>query len=185
MTHELKAVIEAGDAPGLRQLLKESPALARALIAFGPENKHTVPPLHYVCDVTFRKLVTQEQALAMGNALIDTGIDINEAYARSGDTFLIAAASLGVEVLGVRLVELGADVQTKGLFRATALHWAAMMGLPDLARALIEAGADTTSPDTTHKATPLEWAQHAWKEGTNGNREGIPAVAALLGGTVE
>ncbi len=180
----MKDAIEAADAALVKKLLATDPKLANVDIHFGPDGKNHVPPLHYVCDVVFRKLCSQGQALEMGNVLIDAGVDIHDVYAKSGDTFLIAAASLGAEDLGVRLVELGADVRAKGLFRATALHWSAMMGLPRLAAALIDAGAETELADATHKSTPLEWAQHAWNEGTNGNRDGIPAVAALLGGQV-
>ncbi|QDV09150.1 Ankyrin repeats (3 copies) [Planctomycetes bacterium Poly30] len=185
MTNELKTIIEQGDVAHLKSTLESSPELGRAPITFGPQNQHSVPPLHYVCDVLFRKLVNQEQALSMGDALIDSGVDIHEVYARSGDTFLIAAASLGAESLGVRLVELGADVHARGLFGATALHWSALMGQPKLANALLRAGAPTDVTDRNYGATPLGWAQHAFREGNMGPAEGLRAVAALLGGSVE
>ena len=59
-----------------------------------------MPPLHFVCDAVFRRLVTQEQALAMANVLLEAGVDADRVYAESGDTFLIAAASLGAERVG-------------------------------------------------------------------------------------
>ena len=136
--------------------------------------------MHFVCDAVFRGLATQGQALAMANVLLGAGVDLERSYARSGDSFLIAAASLGAESVGCRLVELGADVARRGLFGATALHWAAFMGLKHLARAIIEVGAELELVDTRYDGTPLEWALHGWKEGTNGNRDGIPGVAEAL-----
>lgn len=85
-------------------------------------------PLHYVCDLVFRGLVGQEQALELADVLLAAGVDVDLAYARSADTFLIAAASLGAEDVASRLVERGADVTRRGLFGAPALHWAALMG---------------------------------------------------------
>ena len=126
MTDVIRAVIEAGDADALESLVAADSALVDADVTFGPAGKHAVPPLHYVCDAVFRELATQEQALAMANVLLDAGVDPERSYARSGDTFLIAAASLGAELVGLRLVEAGVDVTPRGLFGATALHWAAI-----------------------------------------------------------
>lgn len=183
--HRVRDQIEEGNAEGLRKLFDADPELARENIEWGPNNKNVVPPLHYCCDMVFQKRCSQEQALALADVLIECGADIHESYAKSGDTFLISAASLGAELIGLRLVELGADVHARGLFGATALHWSAFMGLPRLAAALIEAGAPTDLADANYGSTPLGWAQHAWKEGSNGYKEHIPACAKLLGGSVE
>lgn len=180
MTDEMRAAIEAADADALRALVAADPALADANVTWGPGGKNAVPPLHFVCDAVFRGLATQEQALAMANVLLDAGVDPERSYAKSGDTFLIAAASLGAEGVGERLVELGVDVAGRGLFGATALHWAALMGLDRLARVLVEAGAELERVDTRYDCTPLQWALHGWTEGTNGRREGIPSVARVL-----
>jgi ankyrin repeat protein len=177
--------IESGSLEQLRALLDADPSLARRNIEWGPNNKNVVPPLHYCCDVVFRKLATQEQAASMADALIEAGADIHESYAKSGDTFLISAASLGAELIGLRLVELGADVHAQGLFGATALHWSAFMGLPRLVAALVEAGAPTDLPDKNYGSTPLGWAQHAWAEGCNGYHDQVPACAMRLGGSVD
>lgn len=176
----IRRAIEAADTAALGRLISEDAELVGAHVIWGPDGKNSVPPLHFVCDAVFRKLATQAEALAMANVLLDAGVDPNLSYAKSGDTFLIAASSLGAEDVGLRLVELGADPKAKGLFRATALHWCAMMGLPRLAHAVIDAGAQQNVPDKTYGATPLEWAQHAWTGSTNGNREQIPAVARIL-----
>ena len=70
-------------------------------------------------------------------------------------------------------------------FGATALHWSAFMGLPRLTAALIEAGAPANLTDKNYGSTPLQWAEHAWKEGCNGYRDQVPECAALLGGSID
>lgn len=182
---DVREAIDAGDAEKLKGLLAADPSRAQSNIEWGPNLKNVVPPLHYCCDAVFRKLATQEQALALVDALIDAGADIHHSFAKSGDTFVISAASLGAELIGLRLVELGADVHAQGLFGATALHWAAYMGMPQLTAALIEAGAPIDLLDKQNSKTPLGWAQYAWSDGCNGNRDQVPACAELLGGSVE
>lgn len=183
--HAVRDAIESGDVRRLKELLTSDPSRAHTKVEWGPNNKNVVPPLHYCCDAVFRKLCTQEQALALADALIGAGADIHQSYAKSGDTFLISAASLGAEDIGLRLVELGADVHAQGLFGATALHWSAFMGLPRLVKALVKAGAPTDLKDRENDTTPLGWAQYAWKEGCNGHRDQVPLCAELLGGSVE
>lgn len=180
MTAAVRLAIEAADAELLRALVTEQPELAEALVTWGEGGKNRVPPLHFVCDAVFRDLATQEQGLALADVLLDAGADPERPYAKSGDTYLIAAASLGAELVGLRLVERGVDVRPRGLFGATALHWAALMGLERLADALVEAGAQLELADARYDCTPLQWALHAWKEGTGGRREGLPRVAAVL-----
>lgn len=180
MSDEIERAIEAADVEALRTRVAEEPVRASAEVRCGAQRQHAIPPLHLVCDVVFRGRATQEQALEMADVLLDAGVDPELAYAKSGDTFLIAAASLGAERVGERLVELGADVRPRGLFGATALHWAAMLGLDRLARALLESGAELELRDSKYDCTPLQWALHGWGEGANGNREGIPRVTAVL-----
>jgi hypothetical protein len=176
----VRDAIERADAAGLRALLAADPDLAEAPVVWGEGGKNSVPPLHFVCDAVFRQLATEEQALELADALLGAGADPRRAYAESGDTFLIAAASLGAERVGLRLVEVGVDVTARGLFGATALHWAAIMGLGGLARALLEAGAELDLRDERYQCTPLEWALHGWTEGTSGRRDGLPGVVREL-----
>ncbi|HEV2311003.1 MAG TPA: ankyrin repeat domain-containing protein [Acidimicrobiia bacterium] len=65
------------------------------------------------------------------------------------------------------LLELGFDVNAFGRSDApieqaweTALHEAAGAGDVELARLLLDAGADPSIPDTRFHSTPLGWAQH-------------------------
>jgi hypothetical protein len=180
MTDTIRQAIETADVEALRSHVSARPALADADVSWGDGGKNVVPPLHFVCDAVFRGLATQEQALAMADVLLDAGVDPDRAYAKSGDTFLIAAASLGAERVGERLVERGVDLTRRGLFGATALHWAAIMGLDRLTRALLGAGAALELRDSRYDCTPIEWALHGWTEGTNGRRERLPRVARVL-----
>lgn len=172
--------IEAGDVATLRALVAADPDCARANVASGEGGKNVFPPLHLVCDALFRRLVDDETALALADVLLAAGEDPDRAYAKSGDTFLISAASLGAERVGLRLAELDADVHARGLFGATALHWAAIMGLVELARALVDRGSPLELRDERYDCTPLEWTLHGWEEGTAGRRDGLPLVARLL-----
>lgn len=180
MSDAVREAIEAADAVALRELVKADPAVAEADVCWGDGGVNAVPPLHFVCDAVFRRLATEEEALAMADVLLDAGIDPERSYAKSGDTYLIAAASLGADQVGRRLVELGADVTRRGLFGATALHWAVFMGLDGLAHALVQAGADLELADTRYDCTPLQWGLHAWTETTSGRRDGIPAAVRVL-----
>jgi hypothetical protein len=180
MSDALRTAIETADVTALRRLLSADPARANELIRWGEGGKNVVPALHYVFDAVFQGLATQEQALELARSLLDAGVDPNQVYAKSGDTYLIAAASLGAERVGQYLVERGADIAQRGLFGATALHWAAYVGLEHLALALVEAGAELELRDTRYECTPLEWALHGWTAGTNGERERLPIVVRLL-----
>lgn len=113
MTSEVRAAIEAADPAALRALVAADAGLADADVTWGRHGKNRVPPLHYVCDAVFRKLASEQQALAM------------------------------------------ADV-------------------------LLEAGVDAELRDQQYDCTPLEWVLHAWTQGTNGCRDGLPRVARVL-----
>jgi hypothetical protein len=180
LSDRVRDAIEAGDATTLHQIVQSHPHLAYDVIAWGDSNRNVVPPLHFVCDAVFRGLASQAQASAMADVLLDAGVDVNLPYASSGDTFLITAASLGAEDVGLRLVAAGANVHARGLFGATALHWACRMGLSALAEALIAAGADSSLKDSEYSSTPLGWALDAWTTTSNGYRHRIPDVCARL-----
>lgn len=73
-------------------------------------------------------------------------------------------AALGDHLHVARLLlSRGASLDSipKGFhFAGTALHWAAIRGLRDTCRFLIEQGADVKRKDTTLGATPAGWARH-------------------------
>ncbi len=180
MTDRVRIAIEDGDPSALRELIAQEPHLAHDPVRFGDNCENSAPPLHLVCDAVFRRLISQEQALALADVLLDADVDLTTTFPKTGDTYLISAASLGAELVGVRLVEKGADVHAQGLFDATALHWSAFLGVPLLTEALVGAGADLELRDSKYQCTPLEWGLYAWNQGTNGLREQVPAACAAL-----
>jgi ankyrin repeat protein len=56
------------------------------------------------------------------------------------------------------LLERGADVNAKGVFGGTALHWAAINGHKETVAFLMARGADLTIRDTKFDSTPERWA---------------------------
>lgn len=88
--------------------------------------------------------------LPLIEALVQAGADLNFQRAREdgrkSDSPLIGASSLGAEEVGLRLLDAGARPELRGLFRETALHWAALLGEDRLVERLIE-GADLNLKD--------------------------------------
>jgi len=56
------------------------------------------------------------------------------------------------------LLERGADVNAKGVFGGTGLHWAAINGHQDTVAFLVAHGADLALRDTQFDSTPEGWA---------------------------
>jgi len=56
------------------------------------------------------------------------------------------------------LLERGANVNAKGVFGGTALHWAAINGRKDTVAFLVARGADVTIRDSKFDSTPEGWA---------------------------
>jgi ankyrin len=67
---------------------------------------------------------------------------------------LLAAAENGDRVAVSRLLDRGADVDTRGVDGTTALHWAARADHLDMVRLLLESGASATAADR-YGVTPL------------------------------
>jgi ankyrin repeat protein len=91
--------------------------------------------------------------------LKDTVSDALYAAARNGHTNVVAY-----------LLGHGADINAKGVFGATGLHWAAINGHQAIIEFLIKRGANLTIRDSKFNATPEEWAQEG----------GHSAIAAML-----
>jgi ankyrin repeat protein len=64
------------------------------------------------------------------------------------------------------LLDRGANVDARGFFGATGLHWAAHHGHADTVRFLLEAGADATLRDTQFDSDTLGWAQEGGHDAT-------------------
>jgi ankyrin repeat protein len=72
---------------------------------------------------------------------------------------LHAAARNGHRDVVAYLLDLGAEIDAKGVFGATGLHWAAINGHHEVAEFLVERGANLALRDSKFDATPEEWAQ--------------------------
>lgn len=173
---DVKTAIETGDAEALRRLLAERPSRVDELILWGKNRTH---PLHYISDMLFAGVLARGRELSLADALIEAGSDINFDGDGKGETPLIGAASLGAEAVGLRLLEAGADPSIRGLFGATALHWAALLGEDLLAARLIPV-SDLNLEDREYHSSPLGWAIHGWSNPPAGNRGLQRDVVALL-----
>ena len=169
---DVKWAIDAGDAKLLRDLLAADRTRANAPIQWGRNDCISTHPLHYISDAIFEGVLDRTKALPLVDALIDAGSDVNFHKPGDGETPLMGAASLGAEEVGVRLIDGGAAVDTRGLFDETPLHWAANMGLNKLVRRMIEGGADVNAEDRKYRSSPLGWALHGWMETPAEERRG-------------
>ncbi len=78
------------------------------------------------------------------------------------------------------LIQAGADVNSRGDFGATPLHYAVFEGdeySTPIVRALLNAGADPNLTDFRSSATPLKWAQ---REHHDGLAESIKLLKAKM-----
>lgn len=79
------------------------------------------------------------------------------------------------------LIQAGANVNSRGDFGATPLHYAVYEGdeySTPIVKALLNAGADPTLTDSRSSATPLKWAQ---REHHDGLAESIRLMKAKMG----
>ena len=64
----------------------------------------------------------------------------------------------GHTAVAASLLERGADVNAKGVFGGTGLHWAAINGHKDTVAFLVAHGADLAIRDAKFDSTPEGWA---------------------------
>ncbi len=176
---KMKQAIHNADAAALRRLLEEDPSRANGLIRWGTANTLQTHPLHYVSDMLFEGVIAKGKELALIDALIEAGADLNFQCTPKSDTPLIGAASLGAEDVGLRLLEAGARPEPRGIFGETALHWAALLGLDRLAAALL-AGSELDLRDEKYHSPALGWAIHGRYDPPSANVGRQIKVAALL-----
>ena len=183
---DVKTAIETSDVTALRQLLAEVPGRANELIRWGKDCRIATHPLHYVSDMLFDNVLQKGKELALVEALIQAGANVN--FQPEGkETPLIGAASLGAEEVGLRLLDAGARPELRGGFGETALHWAALLGEDRLAGRLIPA-TDLNLKDEKYKSTPLGWAVHGWcnpPAGNHGRQREVVVLLVAAGAKVE
>jgi len=184
---DMRRAIETGDATAVRALVAKDPGLANALIEWGKDREIHTHPLHFVSDMLFAGTLERGKEIPVVEALLDAGADYNYA-APNGETPLIGAASLLAEDVGLRLLAAGANPGARGLFRETALHWAANVGLDRLVGELIARGSDVDLKDGRYQATPLGWAIHVYvnaRDGSKGRHREVVELLVSAGATVD
>jgi hypothetical protein len=177
----MSSVLEAldnADLPALKACLVSDRALANAPVR--QDAKHQVHPIHALFDRVFDGRLTEDQARPLFKALLEAGADIDHRNPRNGDSLLIGAISLSCPIMAGLLLDAGADATPKGLFQATALHWAALMGMPELTDRLIGNGGQLSLRDAQYASTPLGWAIEGWASPPRGNRDGGAIKCARL-----
>lgn len=177
---DVRTAIRTGNVEELRRILLADPSQANALVCYGDNcQKPTHHPLHYISDMVFSNVLPKGKELAMVEALLEAGSDANFRQDDKHETNLIGAASLGVEDVGIRLLDAGAQPHLRGLGGETALHWAALLGELRLAERLID-GADLDLEDQQYRSTPLGWAVHGLCNPPAGHHGHQREIAALL-----
>jgi len=169
--------LETQNATALTRLLGQQPHLTNSPVLDGEQ---TVHPIHALCERVFDGRLSEIQGLAFANALISEGADLDAVHPGNGDSLLISAISLSCPAIAHRLLDKGANPDPRGVFGATALHWAAIMGLPDLVQRLIDHGVYIFLRDREYQGTPLGWAVQGRIDPPPGARGGHIECASVL-----
>lgn len=173
----LTPILDAGDLSALIAALAADPALANVPVV---EDGHAPHPIHSLCDRVFDGRLDEAAALPLAQALIEAGADLDHVHAANGDGLVTSAISLSCPQITNALLDAGAPSQGVGLFAATPLHWAAIMGLPGLVDRLLALGGDTALRDAEFDCTALGWAVEGWASPPKGSHGGQIACAARL-----
>lgn len=180
----LETALETGDTRALETTLAANPDLANTLIVQGD---HAAHPIHSICDRVFGGRLDEGTGLAMVRALISAGAALDHVHAANSDGLVSSAISLSCPEIAQLLIDAGAPTTRTGLFDATPLYWAAIMGMPELVERLLS-GADLRRPDREFGSTPLGWAIEGWAHPPKGSRGGQVECIRLLvqaGSTIE
>ncbi|MBM4167311.1 MAG: hypothetical protein FJ218_10400 [Ignavibacteria bacterium] len=79
------------------------------------------------------------------------------------DAFYIACRNGNVDVADYLLAK-GADINFRGFFGATGLHWACINGHTRIVKFLLQLNANVSLIDEEFQSTPLEWAREGKNE---------------------
>lgn len=153
------------DYNGLRNTLREKPHLVHEGLPCDEKNITPGHPLHRICDYVFSGKLTDEEAVRIGEILLEFGANVNgyELILKK-DTPLIAASSLHADRVAILYIDHHADIHHQGTHGGTALHWAAWCGRDRLVRRLIEEGADVNKKCIDFLSTPLFWAVKSFRD---------------------
>ena len=153
---DLRQAIESGDEDAAAAILRSDPACANRPISWQLNRANLSDPLHYVSDCCFNGTLSDGQAGRFARLLLAHGARVEGSDGRESP--LLGATSLGVPAVAEALIAAGANIQATSIYGATALHWAAYMGLPSTLSLLLEQGAEIEAKCTGFGATPLFWA---------------------------
>ena len=163
---DVAAPFEDGETPAAVARTTGHPDLVSVLVSYGAAEP-SLPPLD---DFIAAALAADQTRIGQ---LRDSHPDIVAQARAARPALVVWAAVLGRADVVTLLVSLGFDINAKGRTDGvgtteweTALHHAAGKGDLDLARALIELGADPDIRDTRFGGTPLSWARHFGQEQT-------------------
>lgn len=175
----IKDAITQGNVEAVETALRANPALANQKITWGNNNDVHTDPLHFVSDCVFNGGLTNGRDGDIARVLLKYGAEINGSS--DSESPLIGATSLGASRVAEILIESGADVHATALFGASALHWAAYMGMDLTAQQLIGAGSGVEETCNEFKSTPLFWAVQGYSRyGPEQKSEQVNAAAALI-----
>jgi ankyrin repeat protein len=125
----------------------------------------------------------KQQDLAALGAVLDRFPDLVNAIGANGNELLGLASATCDERLVVTVLERGADVNRANAHGWTALHQAGYLGLPHMARVLLDAGASNAVSARGDGGTPmivaLFWGHRAVAELIGGPPRNLRAAAGL------
>lgn len=170
--HEMMSAVDKGDADKVRTLLQEDPALLNAKGLYHPASDGEITPLLVATGFDQKEiaLLLLEQGAdphvvlpngenPMQGAAFHQNRELADALvARGVQMDIFAAAGLGdVGQVQAFLRDNPDLVMSRDRNGATPLHWA---GDAEVARVLLDAGADIEATENQYHNTPLEYASH-------------------------
>ncbi|NJM25341.1 MAG: ankyrin repeat domain-containing protein [Bacteroidia bacterium] len=174
----MKTYIDRGDVSGLQAYLLRDNTEVNVPLFTGPEGKHPVHPLNYVCDRVYAKIVDQSAGLAMVEVLVNAGAKPN-GHPDQLDTPLLAACRMRCDDIALYLIDLGVDLSARGTHGGTALHWASWIGSDRVVERLLLENVNVEDDQNQFQCTPLHWALDGWLN-EQGNLRGQQRVTELL-----
>jgi hypothetical protein len=172
-----RVFLESAPAPGLSTPgLAASPGLVETPSPGEEDTRHLV---HAVCEQVFDGRLSDAEGFARAKALIGAGADLSHRDQSTLDSLVTTAIRLAAPSLAHALLDAGAPHDAPGRSGARPLHWAAIMGMPDLLERLLP-GADLTERERDFGSTPLGWALEGWASPPRGSRGGHVVCAAAL-----
>lgn len=165
----VRDLVFSANLEALNNTLNADPVLANAAFSL-PDNPATAHPLHRICDGVFSGYYPETTGLELAKIFLKYGADLNANSIDGQDSPLTAACSLHCDQLALSYIQKGANIEHRGCYGGTALHWASWCGRDVLVRELVTLSHDVNQRCFEFKSTPLFWAIHGYKFGGQANR---------------